>query len=256
MNDELPTLYHFRISHYNEKVGWALDFKRRPHVRKALIPGFHLARTRLMTGQNKLPALRIGARTICDSSAILAELERLWPEPPLVPRDDALRRRALALEEHFDEEVAPDLRRLFWSCYIDKDDACARMATDGSGPLVAAAWRAAFPLLRPLMRANMGLDAERVGQARARLEAHFDRLESELGGSGFLAGESFSIADLTAAAVFSAIIRPPQFPYSLPEPQPPGLVRLRERSAGRRGHQWVLDVYARHRCPSCAVLDA
>lgn len=58
-------------------------------------------------------ARRVGV--LWDLSAILAEIERLRPEPPLFPQDPAQRARALAIEEHFDEEVAPDLRRLFWS---------------------------------------------------------------------------------------------------------------------------------------------
>ena len=29
-----PVLWHFPISHYNEKARWALDWKRIPHVRR------------------------------------------------------------------------------------------------------------------------------------------------------------------------------------------------------------------------------
>ncbi len=38
---ELPqVLWHFPISHFNEKVLWALDLKRIPHVRRALGPSY------------------------------------------------------------------------------------------------------------------------------------------------------------------------------------------------------------------------
>ncbi len=33
-----PHLLHFGISHYNEKVRWALDRKRVPHTREAFVP--------------------------------------------------------------------------------------------------------------------------------------------------------------------------------------------------------------------------
>lgn len=33
---EPPRLLHFRISHFNEKVRWGLDFKGIAHVREAL----------------------------------------------------------------------------------------------------------------------------------------------------------------------------------------------------------------------------
>ena len=31
-----PVLWHFPVSHFNEKVRWALDFKGISHVRKVL----------------------------------------------------------------------------------------------------------------------------------------------------------------------------------------------------------------------------
>jgi glutathione S-transferase len=34
-------LWHLEISHYNEKVRWALDYKSIPHVRKTPLPGLH-----------------------------------------------------------------------------------------------------------------------------------------------------------------------------------------------------------------------
>ena len=40
----VPVLWQLQISHYVEKVRWALDYKRVPHVRRTLLPGPHLAR--------------------------------------------------------------------------------------------------------------------------------------------------------------------------------------------------------------------
>lgn len=246
-------LHHFRVSHYNEKVRWALDLKQWPHERIAHVPGFHVPAVFWLSGQRKLPVLDLDGRVLCDSTAIIAEIERLRPDPPLYPADPAVRARALAIEDHFDEEVAPDLRRLFWSTYLARSEACARMATDGSGPLVRAVWRALLPLWRPLFRNAMGVGGRDVARARDRLGAHFDRLESHIGASGYLAGDRFSVADLTAAAVMTGIIRPPQFSYALPEPWPPELVELRAGVAHRAGFRWVLDIYARHRGTSSEV---
>ena len=66
-------------------------------------------------------------------------------------------------------------------------------------------------------------------------------------------GDRFGIADLSAAAVMTAIIRPPEFPYPLPEPWPPELVELRKSVADRAGFRWVLDIYARHRSVSSEI---
>jgi glutathione S-transferase len=251
-----PRLVHFRVSHYNEKVRWALDHKRWPHLREALVPGWHTLRARRLSGQTALPILEIDGRALFDSTTIIAELERLRPEPPLYPADAAARARALAIEDYFDEEVAPELRRLFWACYLDRAAASARMSTDGRSAFARVVWQASFPVMRPLFRRQLGTDPERVANARARLPGFFDRLESEIQPSGYLVGDAFSIADLTAAAVMTAIIRPPRFSYPLPEPWPPELVDLRESVSQRAGFRWVLDVYERHRGSSSEIASA
>jgi glutathione S-transferase len=251
----VPQLYHFRISHYNEKVRWALDHKRWPHRRTALVPGFHGPRAFFVSRQTALPILVLDGRTILDSTRIIAEIERLRPDPPLYPADPAERARALAIEDHFDEVVAPDLRRLFWATYIEQSGACSRMSADGAGPVTRALFRVLFPLLRPLFRSDMDMAPEDMDPAgaRRRFAAHLDRLEAEIGPSGYLVGERFTIADLAAAAVMTAIIRPPGFPYPLPEPWPAALVDLRASAALRPGFRWVLDMYARHRSPSAEI---
>ena len=58
--------------------------------------------------------LQLNGQRIGDSTAIIAELERSFPEPPLYPSDDAERRRALALEDWFDEQLGPPIRLLAW----------------------------------------------------------------------------------------------------------------------------------------------
>jgi glutathione S-transferase len=141
----------------------------------------------------------------------------------------------------------------FWSTYIDDTGACCRMATAGASRPARAAFRTLFPLLRPAFRRNMGIDRERLEAARAGLDGIFARLEAEIGPTGYLVGDRFGLADLVAAAIMAAIVRPPEFSYPLPEPLPEPLVALRESLAGRRGYQWVMETYARHRGPSAEI---
>lgn len=244
---EPPRLLQFRVSHYNEKVRWALDYKRWGHRREDLLPGFHIPRTRRLTGQNQVPILVIEGKALAGSNHILEEIERRRPEPPLYPEEPAERARALELQRYFDDEVAPDLRRLFWACYLERSEACARMATDGFSNRTRLVYRALLPVMRPVFVWNMGLDRARVRRAHERLHEYFDRLESEIGPSGYLVGDRFGVADLCAAAVMSPIIRPPEFPYPLPEPWPDELLELRASIAKRQGFRWVLETYSRHR---------
>jgi glutathione S-transferase len=90
-------------------------------------------------------------------------------------------------------------------------------------------------------------DAGDAAQARTKVVAALDRLESQLdrGGSDYLVGDAFSVADLTAASLFVPVVNPregPELP-GLPEPYRAFVESLR----GRRGFRWVQDVFARHR---------
>ena len=76
-----PLLWHFPISHYNEKVRWALDWKRVPHRRQVLSASY-LWRAWRATGRATLPVLHLDGRAIGDSTAIIAALEQRYPEPP------------------------------------------------------------------------------------------------------------------------------------------------------------------------------
>jgi glutathione S-transferase len=248
-----PHLLHFRVSHYNEKVRWALDLKGVAHTREALVPGLHIPRVRFVSGQSQIPVLVLDGEVLAGSAKIIDELERRFPEPALYPADAKQRERALELQAHFDEDVAPELRRLFWSCYFDHPAECARMATDGFSSALRLFWRGIYPVFLPLFRRNMGASGAAIEAARARLGEHFDFLEKQIGTSGYLVGDAFSVADLTAAAVFTAILRPKGFPYPLPEPWPKELVDLKASVAGRAGSKWVDEMYAKQRGSSAEI---
>src|SRR5262245_54629511 len=100
MSSDEPLLFHFWISHYNEKDRWVLDFKKWPHRRESLTPGLHVPRMRLMTGQQKLPVLVLDGKPICGSSTILQEIEKRRPDPPLMPERPEDQKRALEIEKH------------------------------------------------------------------------------------------------------------------------------------------------------------
>src|SRR3954451_11127800 len=100
-----PVLWHLQISHYNEKVRWALDYKKIPHVRHAMLPGVHRLKARQVAGVVTSPVMEIDGQGIGESSAILEAIEERWPEPRLIPTDTAERERALGLEKWLDDEV-------------------------------------------------------------------------------------------------------------------------------------------------------
>ena len=72
----LPILWQLQISHYNEKVRWALDHKRIDHVRRSLLPGLHILVARRLSG---------GSTTLVGDSFTVADLTAASLLYPLVP---------------------------------------------------------------------------------------------------------------------------------------------------------------------------
>jgi glutathione S-transferase len=142
---DTPLLWHIPLSHYSEKVRWALDYKGIAHRRRVLGPDY-LIRVWRATGQGKLPVLWLDGRAIADSTRIIAALEEHYPEPALYPRDTAARQRALALEDDLDETLGPALRGAIMTPLFRHDpDTALRVLTTGMG---GKAYRTLRPLLR------------------------------------------------------------------------------------------------------------
>jgi glutathione S-transferase len=248
-----PVLYHIEVSHYNEKVRWALDYKRIPHVRKAPMPIMHTVWAYAMTRSATFPVLRMNGDTIGDSTRIIETLERSHPEPPLYPADPADRARALELEEFFDEELAPHIRRALFAEVTRDREAFAWAAAPSAGRAVHAGIKSTAALAGPVLRLRYGINAETAAQGWDKTYAALDRLEAELGGGEYLVGDVFTVADLTAASLFYPLVRPPEVQYQMPEPWPEGFVRRRAELVDRPGFHWVQEMYRRHRGESAEV---
>jgi glutathione S-transferase len=249
----LPLLWHLDVSHYNEKARWALDYKAIPHRRRAPIPGVHIPLAFALTGGSSitLPILQMDGRTIHDSTAIIAALEERRPEPPLYPEDAEELRRALELEDFFDEELGPHLRLLAFHELGRDEERFIALIERTAPPLLARAAGASASYARALTAVRFGVRDEAAAQlAREKVLAALDRLESELGDDGYLVGGRFTVADLTAAALFNPLVLPDGGPLPSDEPPPEGLRRFREPIEERPGFRWVQETYRRHRRPS------
>jgi glutathione S-transferase len=251
-----PVLWHISISHYNEKARWALDHKRLPHRRRAVPGGFHMPIAFALTrgAGYTFPILVLDGEAIGDSTAIIGALERRCPEPALYPEDPVERRRALDIEDWLDEEFAPALRLLgFHEMTRDPERLSALM--DQFLPPAARGNQAARDMATRFTSAFTGTrygvkSEEAAERARLKVLAGLDRLEAELDGNEYLVGDAFSVADLTAAALFYPLVLPPEGPNLGDPPEP--YQRFREPLQDRPGYQWVAEMYRRHRAPATA----
>jgi glutathione S-transferase len=253
-----PILWHLDISHFNEKARWALDYKRIPHERRSVFPGMQELRARtLRGGTSTLPVMEIDGVRIGDSTRIIEELERRWPNPPLYPADPDERRRALELEDFFDEHCAHELRRAIFDPLLHHPELMAE-ATGTDRRRGGAVLKALFPVVNRAVRMKYSVTPEGAAAARQVVVAAMDRLEAEIAPSGYLVGDSFSVADLTAAAIFSPFVGPPEFPYHQVDPArlPDELREWREPLTERPAFRYVLEMYSRHRGASAEVAAA
>src|SRR3954454_342516 len=177
-----PVLWQLQISHYNEKVRWALDYKRIPHTRRSMLPGIHQLIVKRKAGIVTSPVLELDGRGIGDSSAILLAIEERWPEPPLIPANTIPRRRALPLEDWFDEELGPHIRRAVYHELLPYPDVVIPLFTDGASDFSRAWLPPTFPLLRAGMRQVMDSHEEPARRSREECLVALDRLEQALDG--------------------------------------------------------------------------
>jgi glutathione S-transferase len=210
--------------------------------------------TWIVSGRQQVPLLRVGGRTLRDSTRILEYLEDAHPDVPLYPRDPAARTRAVELESYFDR-LGPVLRRVHYSLLVPHLDAAAAFFANAAAGPAFRVFRFTFAtLFRPTMHRYMGFEAERVRASRAEVEAILARFDAEVQPSGYLVGRDFGVADLTLAALLSTLICPPEFPYPLCVPFPPEVVEYRTSLERYQALAWARRIYAMHRPPSAERL--
>jgi glutathione S-transferase len=194
-----PVLWQYNFSNFNEKARWALDYKRVAHVRRSLLP--NTPRALLFSLRGTLPVLDLDGRRLVDSTRIIEALERRYPEPALYLAEVDERRRALELEDFFDEHAGHELRRAIFYEERNNPDYVGALLTTGRRGSTPRVYRGLMSLPGTMAYAKRryrfyGPDVER---ARARVTAALDRIVTESEPSGYLVGSRFTVADLTAA---------------------------------------------------------
>ena len=243
--DTLPVLWHLKISNFNEKARWALDYKGIPHRRKAPVPGTHMGIALALTRRvATFPVLQIDGKAIGDSTRIIAALEERFPEPPLYPSDPEARRRALELEDWFDEHLGPHVRRVAFEELLRNPEYMKPIGASG-------------PVFRVLVRGRYSVTERTAADSLAKVREAMREIDRLLEGGDHFVGDEFTVADLTAAALVAPALRPPQLPYGVSKsPLPPSLQEISSELRATPAGEWVLRTYERYRRPSAEVREA
>jgi glutathione S-transferase len=150
------------------------------------------------------------------------------------------------LEDWFDEQLGPAIRRYVFHTLRGDRELFDELASQQVPPALQGHPRMAGAYARVFTGARFQTVSDRKAQeALHKTLAALGRLESELGGNHYLVGERFTVADLTAAALFYPLALPPEGPLRMDAPR--AVSELRESLAERRGFQWVGEMFARHR---------
>jgi glutathione S-transferase len=248
-----PVLWHLKVSHYNEKARWALDYKNIPHARRAAIPGRHAAIAKKLSGGSTFPVLVLEDEAIGDSTRIIETLERRHPEPPLYPADPRERRRALELEDFFDEQLGPHTRLLVLHHVLPEPKLMLGTFAPGLPRVRRLVARASYPLIERRVVVDFGIDDSSVQLAFEKIRAAGERFQAQLQPSGYLVGNTFTVADLTLAALLAPVVAPPEFPYPQPQRGHPLLAPVRAVLAEAGLVDWTRRIYARHRGSSAEI---
>jgi glutathione S-transferase len=240
---------------YPEKARWALDYKAVPHVRHSVLPGPHALQLIPRFGQKAMPILRHQGRVLKDSAAVLEYLEQIYPDPPLCPADPQQRAQALKIGKWFDDEIGPALRRAGFHEFLPHTEYAARRFAHGLPEWRQKLYVAAFPGIRAVMQMDMKITAAGAEAGRALTLEGLDFVARNSERTGYLVGDRFSVADLTAATILFPTCFPPEYPVPVPAPLPEGWQRWTERWRQHPGCDYVRRIYREHRGRSAAISE-
>ncbi len=213
-------LYQFAISHYCEKVRWALDYKGLKYQVINLLPGQHVKTVKkLGADASSVPVLVHDGHCVQGSASILDYLDETFPERPLTPADPAAREQALAWEKRMDDELGPAVRCFAYHYFLQRPKVVVPMLTAGTPFYNRYIIRLAFSRVDEIMRKWMKINEKTADTSRQTMERFLTELAQAYETSPYLAGDAFSRADLTAAAFLAPMFQPPQYPVPWPEPK-------------------------------------
>lgn len=242
------TLYTFAMSHYSEKIRWLLDHARIPYREQCLTPVFHMLPALRMgkRGQTTLPVLRTPTEAVQDSPRIVTWLGQHCGPLDVLPiqHEQAVR----AVEGRFDAIGKDVARFLYANSFGVADDHIVKLWTDHATPAQARFVRLGYPLIRWGFRRKLHINARRAALARQRITEVMDWLEQQLDGRKlYLVGDTFTVADITAASLLAPIACPLQHPVYGDLAYRTGMAAAIEPWRNRAALQWVRKMYDAHR---------
>lgn len=237
-------LYQFPISHYCEKVRWALEHKNIPHTKRSVLPGMHVKKMLKLTGQSSVPVIQHNNLNLHNSAKILDYLDEQFPEQSLTPINAEDAKAAKEWETFADNNLGPQVRVFMYHYLLEEPNIVIPFFTNG-GPFYGRFLiKAIFPKLNFKMRKWMKINAKSAILAKKQILNSLEKINTRLQGRKFLAGDSFSRADLAVAALLAPLFMPTG--YGLDVPQLPAALQ-KQLDEFEPHLEWVRSIYSNYR---------
>ena len=192
-------LYVIPGSHPSMAARLMLEAKGIPYKRTDLLPVVSKGALRVLGFPgNTVPALKLDGRKIQGTGEIARELDRLRPEPQLVPADPERRAAVEEAESFGDTDLQEPVRAILWWA-LRKDKAPLRSYSEGAklGMPIGLALKTAGPIVAAAARLNEATD-ENVRRSLAALPAMLQKIDDWIE-AGVIGGEQPNIADFQIA---------------------------------------------------------
>jgi glutathione S-transferase len=192
-------LYVIPASHPSIAAQLMLEHKGIPYKRTDLLPVISKGVLRAVGFPGvTVPALKIDGDKVQGSRPIARALDRLRPEPPLLPADPEQRAAVEEAERFGDEELQHPIRQILW-WGIKTDRKPLRSYSEGArlGAPLGLLMKTAAPIVALSARFNEASD-ESARKALTALPAMLDKVDAWVE-SGVLDGEVLNAADFQIA---------------------------------------------------------
>lgn len=192
-------LYVIPGSHPSMSARLMLEAKGIPYKRTDLMPVVSKAALRALRFPGvTVPALKLDGRRVQGTGAIARELDRVRPEPQLVPTDPERPAAVEEAERFGDTELQATVRAVLWWA-LKRDKAPLRSFSEGArlGIPIGLAVKTAGPIVALSARFNESTD-ENVRRCLAGLPATLERIDSWIA-AGAIGGDQPNVGDYQIA---------------------------------------------------------
>lgn len=239
------TLYQFPISHFCEKVRWALDYKGLDYRIINLLPGAHIKLIKGMAKKSEVPVIKHDGKTVQGSSAIISYLDQVYPKRLLTPTNPTQQQMALEWEAYVDRSIGPQVRAYFYYYLLDMPDVVIPLLVQGQPWHKKLLFRLMFRKVRRSMRSFMNLNEDTAKRSLKEIRLALRGLSERLSTSPFLAGDYFTRADLAAASLLAPFVQPEKYGLNWPDTLPHELLQTSELLKPEL--EWVARLYQDYR---------